>query len=184
MDQGPLVMSPYNVNRAVREKVMSHGVKSLLPRERAWWNDMMRREQDTVRMRAPILSNYYTASVASKPPPVMMEAAAVPVLNRRLKSTLRRAGAAKNRRTQRQLWKELANIGLEYQQQGQRFSERVRELKAELNAPKPIPVQRPVKPMSSVIRPTEETYREPPRSWREMTPLRGGRRTKKYRGRK
>lgn len=151
---GPLVMSPYNVNRAVREKVLSRGVNSLLPRERTWWNDMMQRERNAVRLRVPILSEYYNATAAPEPPVVQVtvptQDEAQSALNRRLKSTLRKARSAerrRNRRTQRQLWKELANIGQEYQQQGRRYSDRMRELKAELNAPKPvvpIPVAKPV----------------------------------------
>ena len=209
MIRGPLVMSPYNVNRAVREKVLTSGVNSLLPRERRWWNDMIRREQYMANLRPTIRSNYFKAELAPAPPVTMTtvptQEEAQSGLNRRLKSTLRKARSAerrRNRRTQRQLWKELANIGQEYQQQGRRYSERMRELKAELNAPKPvvpIPVARPVKkaPMSTAVMPPpvspsmppllsveEETYREPPASWRDMSPLRGGRaKTRKYRRR-
>jgi hypothetical protein len=58
-------------------------------------------------------------------------------LNLRLKNTLRRVRSAERRRnrpTMRRGWQNLANIGLNYQRQGRRYSEKMRQLKAELEA--------------------------------------------------
>lgn len=212
---GPLVFEPGNINALVMDKVRKNGYNSLTSRERKWYRVM--RERERAAQRGYISSRFRGRNTVapSPPPPVDPIEESRKALNRRLKSTLRKARSAErrqNRRTQRQLWQQLANIGQEYQRQGRRYSERMRNLKAELEAeavPRPIPVARPVFPRGVLSPapapapvpvqpqtlplsikmpvPRQETVAlGPPATWRELPPLEGGsrRRTRKNKTRR
>ena len=263
---GPLVFEqPENINLLVKEEVRKHGLQSLNRQKREWYKDMVKREKEARKgfvfseyidptympTRRPIVLPTESASPSPLPPVDPRRE-----LNLRLKGALRRAGSAEkrqNRRTQRQIWQELANIGREYQSEERRrvrstrrFSERVRSKKAELAANRaavereeaeaaaeveamraqlaaeaaprrtapppaspvppvrmavPFPVKKPLFPqgvpspqpqltpalqirMPPMPGQGEETYREPPASWRGMSPLRGGKRTRKNKSRR
>jgi hypothetical protein len=136
----PLVLKPTNIDDLVRAKILKEGESGLTPRERKWYRVMKERER--AARRGYLRSNYNARQTLAPTPPPRMRSSEVAHrnLNLRLKNTLRRARSAErrqNRRTQRQIWQQLADLGLEYQRQGRRYSERMRELKAELDAPAP-----------------------------------------------
>jgi hypothetical protein len=151
---GPLVFQrPENINALVEAQVAKHGYRSLNRQKREWYKDMMARQRaarkgfvfpeyiDRTYMptRRPVVLPTESSSPSPLPPVDPRRE-----LNLRLKGALRRAGSAEkrqNRRTQRQIWQELANIGRQYQSEERRrmrstrrFSERVRSKKAEIAA--------------------------------------------------
>jgi hypothetical protein len=196
MDQGPLVWSPANYNAYIRDRVLKEGgERGLTPREKKWYRVMMERNR-AARKGYLQFSNYYTlnrpprltsseSSVASVDP----EEESRRALNQRLRNTLRRVRSAEkkqNRPTMRRRWQNLANISLEYRRQGRRYSEKLRNLKAELQreeeaaaAPRvvmPIPLKKPMPPSYFISRAQAPPQYEAPApstrpSWTRLPPL-------------
>jgi hypothetical protein len=174
MQPGRLEWTPANYNALIREKVLRNGERGLTRREKKWYRVM--EERDRAARNRYLFSNYYTphrstfrrAATPSESSEVMSSPSiitAANALNQRLKQTLRRARSAEkrgDRPTVRGAWKNLANIGQEYQRQGRRYSEKLRSTKAELQqeeedeaevavaAAPPPPYQQPIRPVGPI----------------------------------
>jgi hypothetical protein len=189
MQQEPLEWSAPNYNAYIRNKVLKEGgERGLTRREKKWYRVMMDRDR-AARQGYLQFSNYYTMNrsprLTSSESPVDPEEQARRALNQRLKNTLRRVRSAERRRnrpTMRRGWQNLANIGLEYSRQGQRYSEKLRNMREELQREEeaartvaPIPLKKPMPPSYFMARPAppppEASYRNARPSWARLPPL-------------